>query len=701
MSLTTQEVLRAINSLYDDRIEPGMGVLRRRLKEQTEQLFQVDKLIPVLKQMSHDVQLIPKQSGACEPDVRLRARPADFVDPTDPEDRYAPHVYAGLEEHLQLISAADPELQFRGGRYGMAFQLKDQPFFRGLCLGEIAHVLQLSLAKKIVGYRKGGTLVYHPYSDATKKIQAQQAALQAAEPDCGPKTITEWAEMRWAIQRLWCENEQYATKGVLLSFLKGIIEERFGMQLSESAFHHDKLSDLLSDPQMAGICTVSNDEQFNPRLFPWEGPAKLKASKPAKQSWPALSSVARGAAKQLKEDGNYHTKPNRKVGQGAATSTPARQQPLYSEVVQRLPQNQPVLDRFGTPPPRGGVQAQPDMSTFMPSAATFTPPFPGAVDPGALDPSMVQQFFNDLLNGAKTEPPNKAPPKPKGGRSQRIPMTPPRRDAEGVPGTPPVPLPGTPPGCQPSVDLIKLFEAGLVNKHGPAYIVAAQQATEDDTAEDDAASSLPSSSSPSVERAIDPLLPMLLSRGSVQFDDVPGVTVKNTFIEVEEAKTPVAYSRRAMSVPNPDMPRTPKTPAEKSNRGGRGKQAPKVDKSGSFSRSRGGSFASSFRDSFRADDACRDSFRSVDSETAFASGMVGPVPPYSPQVVYVPVPVPVGGAYGQYPELGTQYAAACMAAQEMQQQLLHSNPIDGLSWHQLLHSQAASDHIARLTSGSA
>ena len=133
------------------------------------------------------MQLIPKQTGACEPDVRLRARPADFVDPTDPEDRsampsgeyskrrprfrfhlgpceracplrtvrYAPHVYAGLEEHLQLIFAADPELQFRGGRpasgslgggrhrgmrYGMAFQLKDQPFFRGLCLGEIAHV---------------------------------------------------------------------------------------------------------------------------------------------------------------------------------------------------------------------------------------------------------------------------------------------------------------------------------------------------------------------------------------------------------------------------------------------------------------------------------------------------------------------------------------------------------------------------------
>ena len=55
----------------------------------------------------------------------------------------------------------------------MSFQIKDLPMFktRGLSLGEVCHIVQISIARKIVGYRKGGALVYYPFCDAAKRIQ--------------------------------------------------------------------------------------------------------------------------------------------------------------------------------------------------------------------------------------------------------------------------------------------------------------------------------------------------------------------------------------------------------------------------------------------------------------------------------------------------------------------------------------------------
>merc|ERR1719453_1247369 len=241
-------LLDAVNSLYDDELKPTLGLLRRRLKELYDVYLpaqDVRKLVQVFVEAN-----IMRVNG-CENDleVMLTSRPSgSLVDPMDPDEPYDPEIFQRMQVFMDVVAAADPDRLYRGGRYGMAQQLRsvEMPELRRFSLGRVCHIVQRAIEKKIVGYKRGGSLVPYRLSDAFLKNTTESRGLHADDLPA----IKTMAELRAVLMTLWMNPKHH--KGLPVAELKDTISQSVNRSLSERLLGFGKLSQLLCAPELAG-----------------------------------------------------------------------------------------------------------------------------------------------------------------------------------------------------------------------------------------------------------------------------------------------------------------------------------------------------------------------------------------------------------------------------------------------------------------
>lgn len=313
-ALPADAVFKAVNSLYDDDLRPNLGLVRRRLKELYDVLVPITDLRKLIQSLVK-AEVLVVQGDPQEPVLTLTARPAgSFIDPMDPHEPYDAGIFQRLQVLMDAVAASDRDRLYKGGRYGMAQQLRsvEMQELQVFSLGQVCHIVQLAIGKRIVGYRKGGALVPYQLSDSCLKNAAD--AGDASSIDL-PVPIKSVAELRAVLLVLWMDPEN--RQGLPLSLVKDRIEQATKRALSEHALGFAKLSHLFSTAELEGCCELRTDGPFQPTLYP---PALVTAngvSKPGKTSGkndraPATSE-SRGAGPPL---------PPRPAGPGAAGPPP-------------------------------------------------------------------------------------------------------------------------------------------------------------------------------------------------------------------------------------------------------------------------------------------------------------------------------------------------------------------------------------------
>jgi hypothetical protein len=250
-ALPADAVFKAVNSLYDDDLRPNLGLVRRRLKELYDVLVPITDLRKLIQSLVK-AEVLVVQGDPQEPVLTLTARPAgSFIDPMDPHEPYDAGIFQRLQVLMDAVAASDRDRLYKGGRYGMAQQLRsvEMQELQVFSLGQVCHIVQLAIGKRIVGYRKGGALVPYQLSDSCLKNAAD--AGDASSIDL-PVPIKSVAELRAVLLVLWMDPEN--RQGLPLSLVKDRIEQATKRALSEHALGFAKLSHLFSTAELEGCC---------------------------------------------------------------------------------------------------------------------------------------------------------------------------------------------------------------------------------------------------------------------------------------------------------------------------------------------------------------------------------------------------------------------------------------------------------------
>merc|ERR1719352_2159803 len=147
----------------------------------------------------------------------------------------------------------------------MAQQLRatEMQELQAFSFGQVCHIVQLAIGKKIVGYKKGGALVPYQLSDSCLKNSAESSDSSSVDVFPPIKTV---AELRSVLMALWMNPENH--QGLPLSLVKDKIEHSTKRSLSEHLLGFSKLSHLFGAPELEGCCELRHDEPFQPVLCP-------------------------------------------------------------------------------------------------------------------------------------------------------------------------------------------------------------------------------------------------------------------------------------------------------------------------------------------------------------------------------------------------------------------------------------------------
>lgn len=294
-TLPPDAVLMAVNSLYDDELRPNLGLVRRRLKEVYDILVPITDLRKLVQSLVK-AKILSLQGDPQEPVLTLNSRPAgSFIDPFNPEEPYAAAIFQRLQLLMDAVALSDPQRLYKGGRYGMAQQLRsvEMPELQEFSLGQVCHIVQHAIAKKIVGYKKGGALVPYKLSDSCMKNSAESSDSNSVGSLPAIKTV---AELRAVLMVLWMNPEHH--QGLPLSLVKDKIEQTAKRTLSEHQLGFSKLSHLFSMAELEGCCELRHDEPFQPVLCP---PSLLTATGASKPGKPAAKAERATTAPEVKK----------------------------------------------------------------------------------------------------------------------------------------------------------------------------------------------------------------------------------------------------------------------------------------------------------------------------------------------------------------------------------------------------------------
>jgi hypothetical protein len=265
------EIIAGIESLYADEVKPFGRILRKRIGERaiaaqaaSHSIVEdpagasmlpgaaLEQLCTLCDECSL-VRVVPEDGGAWS--VLLLDREATFVDVYSPDDPYPEEFWTAVASHFE-----DSSIQLPGGRYACAEALikLNLHCLAGLSLGQVCHVVQLSIAKrKIFGYLHGDVV---PYARSQSMIKDNCAVW--LQP-CGALAASAMPVASWKLARkcLWeiLESSAGAPQAlgkVPMSNVKRLFRSRFQVELSETALGYTRLYELLQDKAFIDICSV-------------------------------------------------------------------------------------------------------------------------------------------------------------------------------------------------------------------------------------------------------------------------------------------------------------------------------------------------------------------------------------------------------------------------------------------------------------
>jgi len=256
--ICTEDVLAAVESLYDDELKPYGRILRKRLEERGALQYRCD--------VGTDIQNIKDVCEACpllsvqleeggEWSATLKGRTPCFVDVYSPNDYYSNDVWQQMADYFD--SFQDPVDGLPGGRYSCAQALmaRSLPFLESRSLGQVSHIVQLAISqKKILGH-SNGTLVPYKHSQSMLKDRCAEHQKPCMNPKRRSKRLATWESVRSAMQQILVPCVA-VSDSIALSNLKRLFRDKFHQELSETALGHRKLSDLLQDKRLSDICSV-------------------------------------------------------------------------------------------------------------------------------------------------------------------------------------------------------------------------------------------------------------------------------------------------------------------------------------------------------------------------------------------------------------------------------------------------------------
>lgn len=256
------DLLAAVESLYYDQLKPYGRILRKRLTDRGV----------AAGLASGEAGLVHLRS-ACSKSAWLKIEPAQggewtalligcepkFVDVYSPVDIYPESMWQAATSYFEQVTGPDAILP--GGRFSCAQCLVDRrlPFFHRYSLGSVCHIVQLAISqKKILGYSNDGITPYARSQSMLKDVAAKQKSTFSCgqgDDGAGELPFATWNVVRSCIKEALTGDDDVPSP-VPLSNIKRLFRTRFNTELSETALGHSKLSELLQDIHLNGICTV-------------------------------------------------------------------------------------------------------------------------------------------------------------------------------------------------------------------------------------------------------------------------------------------------------------------------------------------------------------------------------------------------------------------------------------------------------------
>lgn len=251
------DVIAAVETLYNDELKPYGRLLRKRLHELASRAgvsADVDsKTIRSFCQSCEWLNVQDEEGG--EWVALLKGRSAIFVDFYSPIDMYPAELWRAVSSYFESLD--DSNMVLPGGRYSCAQTLasRNLSFLSGFTLGQVCHIVQLSISqKKILGYLNGAVVPYGRSQSMLKERCAQrQRPCSNTVRGVGP--LVDWCRMRTCLREI-LESMAPGASSIPLSNMKRLFRAKFHVELSETALGHSKLSELLQDPRLSDLCSV-------------------------------------------------------------------------------------------------------------------------------------------------------------------------------------------------------------------------------------------------------------------------------------------------------------------------------------------------------------------------------------------------------------------------------------------------------------
>jgi hypothetical protein len=169
MPLSMPELIHAVSTLAQDQVRPSIGVLRRRVEEISNRRVECSDIEALVEADVYGISGLRLEGAKGSLCVDINTVPPPFyVDPMDPTDPFPPMIWAAL--NCEVGRATISARSWSGGRYGCARSMKEevaelQPY----SLGQVQHMVQLAIKKKILGYQ-GGALAPYVFCNEAKKL---------------------------------------------------------------------------------------------------------------------------------------------------------------------------------------------------------------------------------------------------------------------------------------------------------------------------------------------------------------------------------------------------------------------------------------------------------------------------------------------------------------------------------------------------
>lgn len=248
------EVLAAIESLYQDQVEPLGRILCKRLSERVPNAVHIDaRRVRAICETCPWLHVEDKHGGDwC---ALIRGRGNSFVDVYSPQDQYHPNLWIAAAAYFEGLD--DVEMVLPGGRYSCAQTLisRSLSFLSGLTLGQVSHIVQLAISqKRILGYLNGAVVPYGRSQSKIKDAAAEQGAQVATSSSGKGVKLADWKVLLEGIREILADVN--SSGSVPLSNIKRMFRSRFDVEVSETALGHAKLSELFQDLRLHQTCTV-------------------------------------------------------------------------------------------------------------------------------------------------------------------------------------------------------------------------------------------------------------------------------------------------------------------------------------------------------------------------------------------------------------------------------------------------------------